>query len=196
MKLLNFKLQTDIERLSPNMSTQHFKEYLRYILQDVSTSYFKRCDYIGLSLIEVQNKIDSISRDIQELREFKNNLIQAINIAKQIAAEIFIENGIKRMDGNVISLLTLTKESVSVKNEIKIKDKDALLALGYIKYELDIEAVERDLKSENNTKISNFAEFISTETVIPARVKINQRQKAKTKIADTLLPNEPFMLAV
>jgi hypothetical protein len=196
VKLLNFQLQTDIERLSPDKPTQYFKEHLRSILQDTSTSYFKKCDYVGLSLAEVQNKIDSISRDIQELGELKRNLAQALNIAKQITAEIFMENGIDRIDGNIISSLTLTKESVRVKDEVKIIDENALLTLGYVKHELDLEAVEQALKGDKRSKISKFAEVLSTRTITPARVKINQKRETKTKITEISPLDEPFAVAV
>lgn len=196
MKLLNFKLQTDIERLSPDKPTQYFKEYLRSILQDTSISYFKKCDYVGLSLAEVQNKIDSISRDIQELGELKRNLAQALNIAKQITAEIFIENGIDRIDGNVISSLTITKESVKIKDEVKIIDENALLTLGFVKYELDLEAIKQALKGDKRANICKFVEVLSTKTVTPARVKINQKREKKTDMAEILPLDEPFAVAV
>ena len=196
MKLLNFKLQTDIERLSPDKPTQYFKEYLRSILQDTSISYFKKCDYVGLSLAEVQNKIDTISQDIQELSELKQNLTQALNVAKQIAAEIFVENGIDRIDGNVISSLTITKESVKIKDEVKIIDENALLTLGFVKYELDLEAIKQALKGDERAKISKFVEVLSTKTVTPARVKINQKREKKTDMAEISPLDEPFAVAV
>ena len=142
MKLVNYKLQSEIERLNENKPTQNFKEYLKGILENKNTSYFQKCDYLGLSLGEIKNKIDVLSQDIQELQILKRNLIQALDIAKEIAAEVFLENGIDRIDGNVISSLTLIKESVKTKKEIQIKDEAALMGLGYVKFSLDMEAIE------------------------------------------------------
>ena len=45
------------------------------------------------------------------------------DIAKVQVAEIFIVNGIDRIDGNIISSLTLTNATSKTKDEIIIKTK-------------------------------------------------------------------------
>jgi chromosome segregation ATPase len=113
MKLVNYALQQQIEYLSEEKSKQHFKEYLQSILEDTSTPYFQRCDYVGLSLNELKSKIDTLTKDISELQEYKKKLSSALDIAKELTAEVFINNGIDRIDGNIISSLTLTKPSIT-----------------------------------------------------------------------------------
>lgn len=105
------KLQNQIEALGENKPTNYFKDYLKAVLEDTSTTYYQKCDYLGLSLSEIKNKIDTLSKDIAELSELKRNLSTALEMAKELTAEIFIENGINRIDGNIISSLTLSKES-------------------------------------------------------------------------------------
>ena len=107
MKLVNYQLQTQIEYLSENKINSHFKDYLKSVLQDTSKPYYQRADYIGLSLNEIKNKIDTLTSDISELQALKKKLSNALEIAKVQVAEIFFENGIDRMDGNIISSLTL-----------------------------------------------------------------------------------------
>lgn len=196
MKLLNFKLQTDIERLSPEKSTKNFKEYIKYILENQNASYFQKCDYVGLSLNEVKNKIDTLSKDIQDLQELKRNLIQALDIAKEITAEVFLENGIDRIDGNVISSLTLLKENIKVKEEIKIKDEEALLRLGYIKFSVDMEAIEEGLKDDRRDEIKDFIEILTTTTITPAKIRINQKRDIKTANSETFLIDDILPEAV
>lgn len=196
MKLLNFKLQTDIERLSPEKSTQNFKEYIKYILENQNASYFQKCDYVGLSLNEVKNKIDTLSKDIQDLQELKRNLMQALDIAKEITAEVFLENGIDRIDGNVISSLTLLKENIKVREEIKIKDEEALLRLGYIKFSVDMEAIEEGLKDDRRDEIKDFVEILTTTTITPAKIRINQKRDIKTANSETFLIDDILPEAV
>ena len=76
MKLINYALQQQIEYLSEEKSKQYFKEYLQSILEDTSTPYFQRCDYVGLSLNELKSKIDTLAKDISELQTYKKSLVQ------------------------------------------------------------------------------------------------------------------------
>lgn len=196
MKLLNFKLQSDIERLSRNKPTTFFKEYLKGLLQDPVTSYFKKCDYVGLSLAEVQNKIDSLADDIAKLQAYKQELSEALLIAKEITAEIFTANGIDRIDGNIISSLTLTKPSVKTKFQIKVKDEDALLRLGYVRYEIDTKALETAVSDGKTDEIKDFIEISTITTTTPAKVKINQKRDVLQSNYNEFNTNNEFLQAV
>ncbi|MDN5094780.1 hypothetical protein [Aliarcobacter butzleri] len=48
MRLVNYKLQTQMENLNENSDNKYFKEYLKSILEDPNTPYFQKADYIGL----------------------------------------------------------------------------------------------------------------------------------------------------
>ena len=74
MKLVNYALQTQIEYLAEEKSNNFFKEYLQSILEDTSKPYYQRADYIGLSLNEKKNKIDTLASDISELQTLKKRL--------------------------------------------------------------------------------------------------------------------------
>ena len=130
MKLINYQLQTQIEYLSDEKPNNFFKEYLQGILEDTSKPYYQRADYIGLSMQEIKSKIDTLSSDISELQALKKKLSNALEIEKVQVAEIFASNGIDRIDGNIISSLTLTNASSKTKDEIFIKDENAVINLG------------------------------------------------------------------
>ncbi|WP_323589221.1 hypothetical protein [Aliarcobacter butzleri] len=175
MKLVNYALQQQIEYLSEEKSKQHFKEYLQSILEDTSTPYFQRCDYVGLSLNELKSKIDTLTKDISELQEYKKKLSSALDIAKELTAEVFINNGIDRIDGNIISSLTLTKPSITTKNKITILKSNELMRLGYVKFSVDDEAIARVVE-ENSDALKELESYISIEkieTVNPVKVKVN-----------------------
>ena len=116
MKFVNYKLQTQMENLNEDSTNQYFKDYLKSILE-ANNPYFQKADYIGLSLQEIASKIEYIGTDIKELQAYKKKLQTALALAKELVADVFIQNGVDRVDGNLISSLTLQAESISTKSE-------------------------------------------------------------------------------
>ena len=82
MKLVNYKLQTQMENLNEDSTNQYFKDYLKSILEDTSTPYFQKADYIGLSLQEIASKIEYIGTDIRELQAYKKKLQTALTVKR------------------------------------------------------------------------------------------------------------------
>ena len=181
MKLINYQLQTQIEYLSdenkPN--NEFFKKYLQGILEDTSKPYYQRADYIGLSMQEIKSKIDTLSSDISELQALKKKLLNALEIAKVQVAEIFASNGIDRIDGNIISSLTLTNPTSKTKDEIIIKNEEALINLGYVKFSVDIEAIEKALQTKEGKKeLKKYVEVMPITVTTPAKIKVNTKRAA------------------
>ena len=183
MKLVNYQLQTQIEYLGENKTNSHFKDYLKSVLEDTSKPYYQRADYIGLSLNEIKSKIDTLTSDISDLQALKKKLSSALEIAKVQVAEIFIGNGIDRMDGNIISSLTLTNESTKTKDEILIKDEKTLINLGYVKFSVDLEAIEKALQTEEGKKeLKKFVEVIPITVTTPAKIKVNTKRTSANNV--------------
>ena len=179
MKLINYQLQTQIEYLSDDKPNNFFKEYLQGILEDTSKPYYQRADYIGLSMQEIKSKIDTLSSDISELQALKKKLSSALDIAKVQVAEIFLANGIDRIDGNIISSLTLTNPTSKTKDEILIKNEEALINLGYVKFSVDIEAVEKALQTKEGKKeLKKLVEVTTLTITTPAKIKVNTKRAA------------------
>ena len=177
MKLVNYQLQNQIEYLAEEKTNNFFKEYLQGILEDTSKPYYQRADYIGLSLNEIKSKIDTLSSDISDLQALKKKLSNALDIAKVQVAEIFIANGIDRIDGNIISSLTLTNATSKTKDEIIIKNEDALINLGYVKFSVDLEAVEKALKTKEGKKeLKKFVDVTPITISTPAKIKVNTKR--------------------
>ena len=179
MKLVNYQLQTQIEYLSdenkPN--NEFFKKYLQSILEDTSKPYYQRADYIGLSLNEIKSKIDFLAKDIADLQALKKKLSNALEIAKVQVAEIFLANGIDRIDGNIISSLTLSNATSKTKDEIIIKNEDALINLGYVKFSVDIEAVEKALQTKEGKKeLKKLVDVMPITVTTPAKIKVNAKR--------------------
>ena len=177
MKLVNYALQTQIEYLAEEKPNNFFKEYLQGILEDTSKPYYQRADYIGLSLNEIKSKIDTLTSDISELQALKKKLSIALDIAKVQVAEIFLANGIDRIDGNIISSLTLSNATSKIKDEIIIKNEDALINLGYVKFSVDIEAVEKALLTKEGEKeLKKLVDVIPITVSTPAKIKVNTKR--------------------
>ncbi len=178
MKLTNYALQQQIEYLSVDKS-QHFREYLQTILEDTSKPYYTRADYIGLSLQEITSKISTIAKDIKELQGLKQRYTESLEIAKELTAEIFIANGIDRIDGNILSSLTLTSTSTKIKTDLTILNEKEVMQLGYVKFEVDMEAVKLALlTTEGQEELKELVNVITIQEEIPAKVKINQKRTA------------------
>jgi hypothetical protein len=184
MKLVNFQLQTQIEYLSEGKTNSHFREYLQSILEDTSKPYYTRADYIGLSLQEITSKISTIAKDIKELQALRQRYTESLEIAKEITAEMFISNGIDRIDGNIISSLTLTSASSKVKTDINILNEKEVMKLGYVKFDVDLEAIKLAYATkEGQEELKELVNVITITEETPAKVKINQKRTANNTVA-------------
>ena len=188
MKLVNYKLQTQMENLNEDSTNQYFKEYLKSILEDSNTPYFQKADYIGLSLQEIASKIEYIGTDIRELQAYKKKLQTALALAKELVADVFISNGVDRVDGNLISSLTLQAESISTKSDVVILDENKVMGLGYVKFTPDIEAIKIAINTAKGKKeLEGLVSVITETTTIKPKVKVNsKKQKDATSKPVTL----------
>ncbi len=188
MKLVNYNLENQIEYLSENKTNKHFKEYLQSILEDTSKPYFQRADYIGLSLNEITSKIDSLTSHIQELQAYKKKLNIALDIAKEVTADIFISNGIDKIDGNIISSLTLSKASTKTKEILSIKDENKVMGLGYVKFSIDEDAIKKALKTkEGKEELKDIVDLKIESIKIPSKIKVNNKRNSSTSNTDEIL---------
>ncbi len=191
MKLVNYKLQTKMENLNEDSTNQYFKDYLKSILEDTSTPYFQKADYIGLSLQEIASKIEYIGTDIRELQAYKKKLQTALTLAKELVADIFIENGVDRVDGNFISSLTLQNESTTTKSDVVVLDENKVMQLGYVKFSPDIEAIKIALETPKGKKeLEGLVSVITEKTTIKPKVKVN----SKKAINNTNITQKPITL--
>ncbi|MCT7486790.1 siphovirus Gp157 family protein [Aliarcobacter cryaerophilus] len=177
MKLVNYKLQTQMENLNESSTNIHFKEYLKSILEDSNTPYFQKADYIGLSLQDIASKIEYIGTDIRELQAYKKKLQTALTLAKELVADVLIQNGVDRVDGNLISSLTLQAESISTKSDLIILDENKVMGLGYVKFTPDIEAIKIALETPKGKKeLEGLVSVITETTTIKPKVKVNSKK--------------------
>lgn len=177
MKLVNYKLQTQMENLNESSTNTHFKEYLKSILEDSNTPYFQKADYIGLSLQEIASKIEHIVTNVRELQNYKKKLQTALTLAKELVADVLIQNGVDRVDGNFISSITLQEESTTSKSDVVILDENKVMGLGYVKFTPDIEAIKIALETSKGKKeLEGLVSVITETTTIKPKVKVNSKK--------------------
>lgn len=187
MRLVNYKLQTQMENLNENSDNKYFKEYLKSILEDPNTPYFQKADYIGLCLQDINSKVEYIANDIKELQAYKKKLQTALTLAKELVADVLIQNGVTRVDGNVISSITLLSESITTKKDIVVLDENAVMTLGYVKFEPDIEAIKVALETPKGKKeLKDIVTLISETSINKAKVKVNAKKKSSYNEAITI----------
>ena len=188
MKLVNYQLQTQMESVKQE-ATQFLKEYLQSVLEDKAKPYYKKADYVGLSLSELSNKIDTLSNDIKELQALKKRLSTALDISKEVTASILLKNGIDRIEGTIISSITLTKETTKEKVSMQVLNIEELLKRGFVKYELDTDALQTALLQDTKLQkeLKPFVEIVKTKETTPAKAKVNLKRSANNTQADELL---------
>ena len=175
MRMTNYRLQKEVENVSES-NKKWFKQYLRDILES-NKPYYAKADYIGLSIKELDNKLKYISDDIKELQLLKKKLLNAKSIAIKTTAEVLKEYGINRIDGTLISSITISEQKIKLKEYFKILDENALIDLGFYKTVIDEDAVKDAMSIEKQMKkISKYIESGVTQEIIPATIKVNSRK--------------------
>ena len=182
MKTTNYRLQTEIEHLSPTSQKEWFKNYLKEVLES-DKPYYVKSDYIALSFMELDNKIDYLTNEIKTLTVLKKKLQQAKTLGLEIAAETLNEYGIEKMEGTAISSLTIAPPKTKTKESIRIKDPQKVMELGYVSFSVDEKAVKEALHhKEMFAELDPYVDVSYEEEQIPARLKINKKRNVSNPI--------------
>ena len=175
MKTTRYKFEQTVQNANTN-SIEWLKEEFRAILES-DKDYTRKADYIGFSVLSIDNRIQSLDEEIKELQELKKTLKTAKETVLTTGAEIFIEYGIDKLDGSGISSITFTGATTTDKSKLVIENTEALIEAGFYKKVLD-EDMLRDLYDN-----PNYSDIIRTHTRLdvtsipkPAKIKINKRR--------------------
>jgi hypothetical protein len=186
MKMTNYRLQTEIENIKTDKQ-EWFKDYVRQVLES-NKPYHAKADYLGLSIKEIDNKIEYLSADIKEMTTLKKSLVSAKATALEATAEVLAEYGIDRLDGTAISSITITPKKSKFKETFKIINEDALMQLGFCKVVIDEDAVKEAMSTlEGMNEIDKFVEVGIVEETVPAKIRVNARQSSSNNQAAELL---------
>jgi hypothetical protein len=93
---------------------------------------------------------------------------------------------VDRIDGNIISSITISKESTKVKETLTIIDENEVMKMGYVKFEPDTEAIQKTMSTDMGKKELEKFVSISTDTIVtPSKVKINTKRAVNNTIITT-----------
>ena len=180
MKTTSYRLQTEIEHLTPTSQKEWFKNYLKEILES-DKPYYVKSDYIALSFMELDNKVDYLVNEIKALTALKRKLQEAKTLGLEIAAQTLKEYGIDKMEGTAISSLTIAPSKTKEKETLRIKDPGKVMELGYVSFFVDEKSVKEALKhQEMFDQLDPYIEVSLEEETVPARLKINKKRSANT----------------
>ena len=193
MEIKKYRLQTEMENLKEG-NEEWFKDYVRGVLES-NKPYFEKADYIAYSINQISNKLDYISNEIKELQELKKFLSNSKELAMQITASILTnEYGISKLESGVaISSITITPEKSKTSQVITIKNKQAVLGLGYVSFIPDYSAIEVDLANKSKAELKDLMKFIEVNTITeitPQKIKINNKKAVNPQKSDEIIIEE------
>ena len=179
MKIVTkYRLQSEMEHLKVG-NEDWFKEYLRAVLEDDSKPSFQKADYIAYSINQIANQIDYVANEIKELQAIKKNLSSAKELAMQLTACVLQEYGLEKLEGAMVSSITITPEKSKTTQSVLIKDEKEVMARGYFKVSIDEDAILQAMKTQEG--LEELDELVSINTIIettPSKIKINNKRSS------------------
>ena len=186
MKTIRYQLEKDIESANANNSDwlkTKFKEVL-----ESDKDFTRKCDYLGLSIASIDDRIQSIDDEIKELRTLKDMLKNAKEISLTLGAQIFDEYGISRLEGARISSITITNPLPSSKLKLTVINDKPLIEAGFYKKVVDMDALLESYKMGDYVEL--ISQYCSIEIINESqtkKLKINKRRTTASNLDDTLL---------
>lgn len=179
MKTTRYQFERDIEGANSNNS-DWLKTTFASILES-DKHFTSKADYIGFSLLSIDEKVQSLDDQIKDLQAIKKRLKEAKEVVLTVGAEVLTQYGIDKLEGTGISSITLTPAKESVTTELIIHDEEALMELGYYYKILDTARVMDDFtRADKREKLSPYCDVIMTTTTTEGKLKINKRRSANT----------------
>jgi len=175
MQLINKPTQLLYSLHTDNNQTKLiFKEEIKNLLEDKNKKEFEKADLIAEMFLDIDEKIDYLKSQIKLLNTIKKQLETSKQKAKEIIAEIFEEYGIDRLNGVIVSSLTITPSKEEVKEHIVVKDEEALIKLGYAK--VDDKKLKEALYTDKYNEIESYIDIELKNVFKPSTLKINKRK--------------------
>lgn len=154
------------------------KQEFRTILES-DKDYTRKADYLGFSIVSIDDKCSAIDEEIKELQQLKKNLKSAKELVLITGAEIFKEYGIEKIEGAGISSLSIVKPTIKNKVVISPIDEELLIQSGFYKKVLDLTAITDAYEYSNYTElIEKACKIEKVTTTTKAKLRVNKRRKS------------------
>lgn len=185
MKTTRYRFEQAIEHIKDN-NLAWLKDEFKSILES-DKDFTRKADYIGLSILSIDDKVSSLDEEIKELQELKKQLKLAKETALKLGAEIFSEYGITKIEGAAVSSITVTPQKVKEIKTLDIQNEAELMRMGYVKELVDEEEVMKSLQTlEGKYELLGLARLVIEEVPQEARIKINKRRSKSSNDLDQI----------
>lgn len=179
MKTQRYQFERDIE--GANSSNADWLKTAFASILESDKHFTSKADYIGYSILSIDEKVQSLDDQIKELQAVKKRLKEAKEIALTIGAEVLTQYGIDKLEGMGISSITVTESKVSTATELIIHDEEALMELGYYYKILDTaRVIEEFTKADERGILEPYCDVAITKTTTQSKLKVNKRRSANT----------------
>jgi hypothetical protein len=180
MKTTRYQFERDLEGANSS-NVDWLKQSFQSILES-DKHFTAKADYIGYSILSIDEKVQSLDEQIKELQVVKKRLKEAKEVALTIGAEVLNDYGIDKLEGAGISSITVTESKSSTTTELIIHDENALMELGYYFKVLDsTRVIEEFTKADERSILEPHCDVVLTTTTPASKLKINKRRSANTK---------------
>ena len=174
-KLTRFRLEASVQDVNES-GKEYLASELRQLLESNKT-YQSKTDYLGYSISSIDEKIALLDEEMKDIRNYKNRLKVAKEIALSVGAKVFSEYGIFKIEGATITSITVIGGSTKSKLEVEVSDEAALIDQGYYIKVLDEKRIIEDYQNGDFKEfIEQYAKVKEVVTVIPSKLRVNKRR--------------------
>ncbi len=178
MQTQRYRFEKEVEVV--NQDSKSWLETEMISILESDKDYTRKADYIGLSIISIDNKISSIDEEIKELQDHKKNLKSAKEIALEVGAKVFAKYGIDKIEGLGISSITLVNPISKTKVSLNVRSEAYLIQNGFFKTILDEDAVIKALETDTeNAELHRYCSLTKEIITSAAKIKINKKRTVK-----------------
>jgi len=178
MKTTRYRFEQAVQEVTLQ-SIEWLRGEFRSILES-DKDFTRKADYIGFSMLSVDNRIASLDEEIKELQQLKKNLKDAKTITATVGAEVIAEYGIDKIEGAGISSITVTKSSNKTFQIIEVQNEEAMIQAGYFQKIVDEDKILGDFNGNYNKEfIKQHCKVLCQTVVKLPYLKINKRRSAK-----------------
>ena len=182
MKTTRYKFEQAVQEVKEQNVEWLKEEYIAILESD--KDYTRKADYIGLSIVSIDEKAASLDEEIKELQQLKLKLKLSKELALRVGAEVFTQYGIEKLEGASISSLTLTPVKTKELKNLEVYNENELIKRGYYKLILDEEEVIKELETlEGKYELLGIASLVTKEVQTIAKLKINKRRGVNNTIS-------------
>ena len=185
MKTARYQFEQTVHNTT-DKSRAWLREEFKAILES-DKDYTRKADYIGFSVLSIDDRIQSLDEEIKELQQLKKQLKSAKEIVLETGAEVFTEYGTSKLDGAGISSITFTGATTTEKTRLVIDDPEPLIEAGLYRKVVDEELVKQHYTSDQYAQVIQANAHLEVTSIPkPARIRINRRRGSSNNIDYTL----------